>query len=125
MTRPKGVPNHSTARVKAILAEVFDKRGGIPAMLAWSNKNPTEFYKLWIRCLPAEAKLDIAVNHVVHRNFTGRTVIESTPMALESPEGATDELVKAVVALTIPKAAERDTDGFSDLDEDLTNDTED
>lgn len=92
MTRPKGVPNHSTARVKAILAEVFDKRGGIPAMLEWSNANPTEFYKLWIRCLPAEAKLDIAVNHVVHRNFTGRTIVESTPMALESPTSGADGL---------------------------------
>lgn len=69
---------------------VFEQRGGVSAMLKWADENPTEFYKLWIKCLPVEAKLDIAVNHVVHRNFTGRTIVESTPMALEAPTSGAD-----------------------------------
>lgn len=52
--RQKGTPNKTTASVKAALQSVYDQRGGDAAFLAWSNENPTEFYKLWGRQLPHE-----------------------------------------------------------------------
>jgi hypothetical protein len=52
--RPPGIPNKTTASVKAALCEAFDKRGGVPALLKWANEEPTEFYKLWAKLLPQE-----------------------------------------------------------------------
>ena len=52
--RKRGVPNKTTASVKAALAHVFDERGGVAALLAWADEDPTAFYKLWGRMLPTE-----------------------------------------------------------------------
>ena len=52
--RPKGSPNKSTASVKAALEEAFERRGGVPALIAWANEEPAEFYKLWGKMLPAK-----------------------------------------------------------------------
>ena len=52
--RQKGVANRTTATVKAALMEAFDARGGVAALLAWAEKDETEFYKLWGRLLPRE-----------------------------------------------------------------------
>lgn len=52
--RPRGVPNKSTASVKAALQAAFDERGGVPALLDWADGEPTEFYKLWAKMLPTE-----------------------------------------------------------------------
>lgn len=52
--RKKGVPNKTTASVKAALVEAFDKRGGVPALVKWASANETEFYKLWGRLVPHE-----------------------------------------------------------------------
>lgn len=52
--RPKGSVNKTTASVKAALTEAFEKRGGVPALIAWSKEDPKEFYKLWGKMLPQE-----------------------------------------------------------------------
>ncbi len=52
--RKKGTPNKATASVKAAIMEAFDQRGGVPALLRWANKEPSEFYKLWGRLAPTE-----------------------------------------------------------------------
>jgi len=52
--RPKGAVNKSTASVKAALQNVYAKRGGDAALLAWADENQTEFYKLWGKMLPQE-----------------------------------------------------------------------
>lgn len=52
--RKKGVPNKTTVAVKEALALAFHGRGGVPALLEWSNENPTDFYKLWAKLLPTE-----------------------------------------------------------------------
>lgn len=52
--RPKGSVNKSTASVKAALSNVYAKRGGDAALLAWAKENETEFYKLWGKMLPQE-----------------------------------------------------------------------
>ncbi len=57
--RVAGVPNKTTAAVKAALTEAFEKRGGVDALIAWSESEPTEFYKLWAKMLPQDLKADI------------------------------------------------------------------
>lgn len=52
--RPLGAKNKTTTKVKEALVAVYAKRGGDKALLAWSQENPTEFYKLWGRMLPQE-----------------------------------------------------------------------
>jgi hypothetical protein len=55
--RPKGMPNKTTASVKAAIIEAFEKRGGVPALVRWAEDDPTEFYKLWGRIAPTEVEV--------------------------------------------------------------------
>lgn len=57
--RPKGSLNKTTASIKAALLEAFDQRGGVPALLAWAEDEPTEFYKLVGRLVPTEVQADV------------------------------------------------------------------
>jgi hypothetical protein len=57
--RKKGVPNKTTASVKAALTEAFEKRGGVAALVKWANDEPTEFYKIWGRLAPTEVQADV------------------------------------------------------------------
>ena len=36
----------------------FDRRGGIEALLHWSNENPEAFYALWGKLLPRATRAD-------------------------------------------------------------------
>jgi hypothetical protein len=58
--RPKGTPNKITASVKAALSEAFDQLGGVPSLVAWGLENPSAFYPLWAKMLPAE--VDVTSN---------------------------------------------------------------
>ena len=57
--RQKGTPNRTTASIKAAFVEAFEKLGGVDALVAWGNENPTDFYKLAARLIPTEVKADI------------------------------------------------------------------
>lgn len=48
-TSPKKV-----TEARANLSEAFDLMGGVPALVAWGRKNPTEFYRIWARLIPKE-----------------------------------------------------------------------
>jgi hypothetical protein len=52
--RKKGTPNKSTALVKEALELAFDGIGGVPALIAWAKREPTEFYKLFSKLLPQQ-----------------------------------------------------------------------
>lgn len=54
--RKKGTPNKLTRSVKLALDESFTKMGGVAALVRWGKDNPTEFYKLWAKILPVEAR---------------------------------------------------------------------
>lgn len=41
---------------RAQLIQAFEDMGGIPALVAWGKKNPTEFYRIWARIIPREAE---------------------------------------------------------------------
>jgi hypothetical protein len=57
--RPKGTPNKLTTSIKAAFLEAFEQRGGVPALLAWADTEPTEFYKLAARLIPTEVAGDL------------------------------------------------------------------
>jgi len=59
MGRPKGASNKSTKAVKGALQEAFDGLGGVPSLIDWAKSEPTEFYKLWTKLLPAEVKAEV------------------------------------------------------------------
>lgn len=52
--RPKGIPNKTTTLVKEAMELAFEGLGSVPELVAWARDNRTEFYKLWIRMLPAK-----------------------------------------------------------------------
>lgn len=55
--RQAGTPNKTTQEVKAALEEAFEKRGGVPALIAWADQSPDEFYKLWAKLLPKDVQV--------------------------------------------------------------------
>lgn len=71
MGRPKGIPNKSTKAVKEALVEAFEKRGGVPALIKWSNAEPTEFYKLWAKLLPNEVKATGSISVTLEKIIAG------------------------------------------------------
>lgn len=38
------------------LAAAFDLMGGVPALVVWGRKNPTDFYRIWARLIPTAAQ---------------------------------------------------------------------
>ena len=39
---------------KAKLSEAFDMMGGVPGLVRWGKKNPTEFYRIWGKLIGRE-----------------------------------------------------------------------
>lgn len=37
------------------LMEAFDLMGGVPELVKWGKKNPTEFFRIWARLIPKDA----------------------------------------------------------------------
>ncbi len=56
--RKKGVKNVVTRAVEEALDSVYEGVGGDEALLAFAQDNPDEFFKLWIKMLPRQIKLD-------------------------------------------------------------------
>jgi len=52
--RQKGTPNKTTRQVKEALIEAFERLGGIDSLVEWGKDNREEFYKLWVKVLPAQ-----------------------------------------------------------------------
>ena len=57
--RPAGSLNKSTKAVKEALQEAFEGMGGTESLIEWAKSEPTEFYKLWTKLLPAEVKAEV------------------------------------------------------------------
>ena len=55
--RPPG-PNRVTVSVKLALEAAFDGLGGVPALIAWAEKEPAEFYRLWGKLLPRNLTIE-------------------------------------------------------------------
>ena len=56
--RLPGFPNKTTISVKAALEAAFLGLGGVPALIAWAEKEPAEFYRLWGKLLPKNVTIE-------------------------------------------------------------------
>ena len=56
--RLPGFPNKTTVSVKAALEAAFLGLGGVPALIAWAEKEPAEFYRLWGKLLPKNVTIE-------------------------------------------------------------------
>jgi len=54
--RPKGAKNKATRQLKEILHKVYTGIGGDTAFVTWARANRTEFYKLFTKQLPLDAR---------------------------------------------------------------------
>lgn len=43
-----------TTKARDDLAAAFEYMGGVPALVLWGKRNPTEFYRIWSRLIPRE-----------------------------------------------------------------------
>lgn len=61
--RVKGTPNKITATVRETFERVFNElqEGKVADLGTWAKKNPTEFYKLVSKLIPAEMSIDAAI----------------------------------------------------------------
>lgn len=60
--RQKGTPNKQTKEVKQCLIDAYERLGGVDGMVEWaqqSESNLGDFYKLWVRVMPAELNADM------------------------------------------------------------------
>ena len=56
--RLHGSVNKTTVSVKAALEAAFTGLGGVPALIAWAEKEPAEFYRLWGKLLPKNVTIE-------------------------------------------------------------------
>ena len=56
--RPHGIPNRTTVSVKAALEAAVQGLGGVPALIAWGQQEPGEFYRLWGKLLPRNVTIE-------------------------------------------------------------------
>jgi len=56
--RAPGVPNKFTASFREAVLFVYHGLGGHEAFLEWARENPTEYYRIAARLIPAEMKSD-------------------------------------------------------------------
>jgi hypothetical protein len=83
--RQKGTPNRRTSEVKEILREAFEGVGGVQALIAWGKReeNRTEFYKLWVKIIPAE---------VHHSGIDGKAI--QVEQKIDFSKVPSDELIE-------------------------------
>jgi hypothetical protein len=56
--RQPGVPNRLTTAFREAVQIVYEGLGGHAAFLQWARENPTEFYRIASRLVPAEMRDD-------------------------------------------------------------------
>ena len=52
--RPKGSKNRINLAFRDAVSLAFEEMGGVPRLVTWGRKNPTEFYKIAARLIPVE-----------------------------------------------------------------------
>jgi hypothetical protein len=80
MGRRRGAVNKISAEARELIAEAFKRLGGVNGLIEWaqkSDKHMTAFYtKMYMKLVPAQMNLDMQVEGVVVRNYTGRQAPE-------------------------------------------------
>lgn len=79
--RQAGSPNKITTAFKDAVRIVYDDIGGHPAFAAWARENPTEFYRIAARLIPAEVNVreDRAITVVIQRGVNNLDVDAGQP----------------------------------------------
>lgn len=57
--------NHERGVVEKAMHATFGLLGGVPAMLLWASRNPTEFYRMYGKLSPSETVVSGGGNTVV------------------------------------------------------------
>ena len=55
--RKKGSKNKLPMSVKQSLIRAYSEMGGDEALAAWGRRNPTEFYKIWVKLMPTQVEV--------------------------------------------------------------------
>jgi hypothetical protein len=79
--RQPGTPNRVTTAFREAVLFVYDGLGGHAAFLQWARKNPTEYYRIASRLIPAEMRDDGGNKHVTV--IVDRLSERQTPPALD------------------------------------------
>lgn len=63
--RAAGTPNKIGATVKDNVIAVFNRLDGTAGMAKWAQENPTEFYRIYSRLIPAEVDAKVEASLTV------------------------------------------------------------
>jgi len=77
----------SRRRVLEAIDEAFQLIGGVPRLAIWAHVNPTEFYKLWGKTIPAASQMEI-MGHMTH---VIRPALPRSPLDGEYTDGETND----------------------------------
>lgn len=77
--RRKGTPNKTTIAVKEALTDAFEQLGGVSSLVGWGRENPDEFYKLWVKMLPAEIKGSLEHSGTINTPLVIELAYEHSP----------------------------------------------
>ena len=47
-------PPKTLTQAREQLTQAFEDMGGVPELVRWGKKNPTEFYRIWARLIPKD-----------------------------------------------------------------------
>lgn len=89
--RQSGVPNKFTASFREAVLFVYHGLGGHPAFLEWARENPTEYYKIAARLIPAEMGSDADRKIEVVILPAKATPVSPKPVTLEHSPDSLEE----------------------------------
>ena len=118
--RLHGYPNKTTVSVKAALEAAFQGLGGVPALIAWAEKEPAEFYRLWGKLLPKNvtieggAQLGIVILPPLGASTATASASICPPEAVEALE-ATVEPLPSLAPSSVTVGVTVDTVGATEL----------
>jgi hypothetical protein len=74
--RPKGALNKVTRTVREAFERAFLmlQRNDVASLETWASENPTEFYKLAARLIPAEMNIGVNAGKIAERLLDARRV---------------------------------------------------
>lgn len=77
----------SRRRVLEAIDEAFELIGGVPRLAMWGHVNPTEFYKIWAKTIPAASQMEVMgkIQHVI------RPALPRSPLDGEVEDAQTSE----------------------------------
>jgi hypothetical protein len=103
--RLPGVSNKFTGAFREAVQIVYNRLGGHAHFLQWAEANPTEFYRIASRLIPAEIREDPSDKHVTVilntapvsgerpaiKDHRGNALAVATSLSAESPASPTPE----------------------------------